>query len=486
MRISLVCRVSTFALFAALAWAQYPPGSYPGQYPPGQYPPGQYPPGQYPPGQYPGQYPNTYPTRLPGGVPVNMPVPTVGLPKKTPKDKGASDSDSKVALAPVDGTLRKLGEKDLFLQTGGKTVLRFRLLAKTQFRDKQGEPVRDSLLHPGDQLSVLVNPDDPETAVRILFLREGTAAERKNADKPLEEARAPEAKDLPKTRTVVATESTDKPADKPAEPADPAKPEAAPEKTVAPGSIAAPDPPEAPRDPRLNTDAAILSDARAAASAYTAGLPNFLAEQATTRYFSNGWPASWQEIDVVTATVAYANGKEEYRDIKVNDSPTNAPPERSGSWSTGEFATTLSDILSPYTDAKFKRRGEDRASGRPSVVFDYTVDQPHSHWTLVAPDGRRYSPAYSGAIWVDRDTRRVLRIEQRTTAMPSDFPFNKAECTIDYSFVKIEQGTYLLPSASDNLACFTGSGSCSKNSIQFRNYRKFTADSSITFAKFVQ
>jgi hypothetical protein len=71
---------------------------------------------------------------------------------------------------PVDGSLRKLREKDLYLQTNGQ-VLRFRLLAKTQFRDQQGVPIRDSLLHPGDRLSVLVNPEDPETAVGVVLVR---------------------------------------------------------------------------------------------------------------------------------------------------------------------------------------------------------------------------------------------------------------------------------------------------------------------------
>jgi len=491
MRVSGVFRASMILWFGMLSWAQYPPGQYPpggyppGQYPPGQYPPGQYPPGQYPPGQYPpGQYPNTYPTRLPGGVPVNLPVPNVGLPKKQSKEKGGSEGDSKISLAPVDGALRKLGEKDLYLQTNGKTVLRFRLLAKTQFRDKQGEPVRDSLLHAGDQLSVLVNPDDPETAVRVILVREGTAAERKSADRPLEEARAPEAKDLGKTRTVVSTQES---ASAPAEASDTA---AAPPADSAKGGSAKGDAPKpealpapAPRDPKQETDAAILGDARSTSTTYTASLPNFLAEQATTRYFTNTWPASWQEIDVITATVVYSGGKEEYRDIQVNGSPTRVPPERSGSWSTGEFAMTLADVLSAATDAKFRRRGADSIAGRPAVVFDYTVEQAHSHWTLLSPDGRNFNPGYEGAIWIDRDTRRVMRIEQRTTVMPRDYPLSKAECTIEYGFVKIEQGTYLLPVLSDNLACFSGSGSCSKNSIKFQNYRKFTADSTVTFDK---
>jgi len=136
----------TFAAISGLPslWAQNPQT----QGPPGQYPPGQYPPGQYPPGQYP---PNQYPTRLPGGIPVNLPVPDVKLPKRQTKNEKSGDS-LKVTFASVDGTLRKVGEKDLLLQTSKKNLLRFRLLPKTQFRDKEGQPIRDSLLHPGDQL----------------------------------------------------------------------------------------------------------------------------------------------------------------------------------------------------------------------------------------------------------------------------------------------------------------------------------------------
>jgi hypothetical protein len=70
----------------------------------------------------------------------------------------------------VGGSLRKLGEKDLYLQADGKRVLRFRLLAKTQFRNQQGTPLRDSLLHSGDRLSVIVNPDDPETALGVVLI----------------------------------------------------------------------------------------------------------------------------------------------------------------------------------------------------------------------------------------------------------------------------------------------------------------------------
>lgn len=455
-----------------LALAQYPPG----QYPPGQYPPNTYP-GQYPPGTYPGQYPpNTYPTRLPGGVPVNVPVPEVKLPKKQGKDKAGDEV--KMSMASTDGMLRKMGEKDLFLQTKPHKVLRFRLLAKTQFKDKAGEPMRDSLLHAGDQLSVQVNTDDEETALRVTLLRAGTEAERKTAELPFDEssASAPKPEDFGKPRTVTAR--SDAPPD--------AEPEASPEAAgdAAPATEktdAAPNSGGPSGNMGSATDEQLIAAARTASENFSAGLPNFLADQSTKRYYSAGFPATWTPIDEVGAEVAYVAGKEQYRNVTVDGKPTSLPPERTGSWSTGEFATTLEALMSPVTHASFHRRGTDRIGSRSAVIFDFQVTQPNSHWTIVAPDGRNYKPPFEGSIWVDRETARVLRIEERTTSMPSDFPFSKAESNLEYAYSRIDQRSYLMPAVSENLACMRGSGACSKNVITFKNYRKFTADSKVTY-----
>src|SRR4249920_298593 len=118
-----VAAVPVILLCGVFASAQYPTGT---QYPGGQYPPNQYPTGgQYPPGQYPNTYPDN---RLPGGIP----MPQIHLPGKKPKDKPKGEEEVHSTVASADGTLRKLGEKDLLLQTGKHVVLRFRLLPKTK------------------------------------------------------------------------------------------------------------------------------------------------------------------------------------------------------------------------------------------------------------------------------------------------------------------------------------------------------------------
>jgi len=446
--------------------------TYPGQYPPGQYPPGQYPPGQYP-------YPTDPTMRLPGGVPVS--VPPLQLPKRGSKDKQSDDS-TKMSLLGVDGTLRELREKDLFLETP-KHLLRFRMLAKTEFKNKAGEPVRDSLLKPGDQLQVEASKIDPETAIRVVLIRARTPAERTAAELPFDHdsAQTPVEADMRPAGTIEVANA------EPAAGASSGGP--APEATATPPrrpdlerDEGATNSPTGYRTP-INAVDQVVADARRAAEAFMEEIPNFIVQQQTTRYhsFSNG--AQWHADGLVSADVVCVNDVEEYRNILVDGKPAPAPVEKTGGWSTGEFVTTLRDLLSPVTDAAFTRRGEDRIVGKDAYKYDFTVRQANSHWDIVNPDGRTESPAYNGTVWIDKDSHRVLRIEMRTSSLPAGFTYDKAESTLDYDFVRIGTGNYLLPVKSANLACMSGGSTCMKNEIDFRNYRKFEAESNITFGK---
>ncbi len=451
--------------------------TYPGQYPPGQYPPTQYPPGQYPPGQYP--YPTDPTMRLPGGVPVS--VPPLQLPKRGSKDKQSDDS-TKMTLLGVDGTLRELREKDLFLETP-KHLLRFRMLAKTDFKNKAGEPVRDSLLKPGDQLQVQATKIDPETALRVVLIRAGTPAERTAGERPFDHDSA---------QTPVEADM------RPAGTMDVANPE--PATGSGSGGPATESGSIPPRRPDLERDEGgtnsssghiaginavdqVVADARRAAEAFMEELPNFVVQQETTRYhsFSNG--AAWHADGVVSADVVCVNDQEEYRNILFDGRAAPKPPEKTGAWSTGEFVTTLRNLLSPETDAAFVRRGDDRIVGRDAYRYDFNVRKANSHWRIVNPDGRSEAPSYNGTVWIDKDSHRVLRIEMRTSSLPAGFTYDKAESTLDYDFVRLGKESYLLPVKSANLACMASSATCMKNEIDFRNYRKYEAESDITFAK---
>jgi hypothetical protein len=226
----------------------------------------------------------------------------------------------------------------------------------------------------------------------------------------------------------------------------------------------------------------IIDQARDAAFSFSETLPNYVVKQLTNRYAtgnSGRGRTSWQPLDVVTSDLIYEDGKERYSNVMVNGKPTKYI-EQSGSWSEGEFASMLQAILSPNTNADFRNQKQVTILNRPSYRYDYTVEQSRSTWTLHA-DGQTVSPSYTGSIWIDKATYRVLRIEIAARNLPRDFPLDTAESSIDYDFVMIGEQKVLLPAQADSLSCSRGTPDCSKNHTEFHNYRKFGADTNITF-----
>jgi hypothetical protein len=225
-----------------------------------------------------------------------------------------------------------------------------------------------------------------------------------------------------------------------------------------------------------------IDDAREAAFSFSETLPNYVVKQYTTRYataVARGGRTSWQALDSVTADVLEVDGNEQYKNILVNGKPPVRDVEKTGSWSRGEFSSLQLDVLSPLTNADFHGKRSTTIVNRPAFRYDFSVEQPNSHWH-VESEGQSYLPAYTGSIWIDKESHRTLRIELAAQNMPRNFPLDQVESAVDYDFVPIGDGKYLLPVHSEALSCGRGVG-CSRNVIEFRNYKKFTADTSITF-----
>ncbi len=223
----------------------------------------------------------------------------------------------------------------------------------------------------------------------------------------------------------------------------------------------------------------LIERARAAAFEFNDRLPDFICDELVLRYESKTIKPEWKLKDRVQVELTYSGGKEDYRNVRVNGKRLKkGSPEDSGSWSTGEFGTMLVDIMANNTDAHFTlRKEESTAAGLKAKVYDFTVAQANSHWTIRF--GRAVKPAYRGALWIDPDTGRVLRIEMDTRQLPVDYEFDKVEMTVDYGWVVISAERYLLPIKSETLACQTHSFSCTRNTVEFRNYRKFAVESQV-------
>jgi hypothetical protein len=225
----------------------------------------------------------------------------------------------------------------------------------------------------------------------------------------------------------------------------------------------------------------IVVKAREAAAEFSGSLPNFFCRQLTTRYESDRPKNGWQALDTISADVAYEDGHESYTNVKVGSKAQKSMEDVGGNWSTGEFASLLDDLFHPATAATFRKTGQDTIAGRGATTFTFEVARERSHWR-VSVGGQLYYPAFRGTIWVDRETSRVLRIEMESRNMPLLFPLSKTEEAVDYEFVRLATAQpFLLPANSEVLSCDQGSPHCTRNRIEFRNYRKFGAESGITF-----
>jgi hypothetical protein len=237
------------------------------------------------------------------------------------------------------------------------------------------------------------------------------------------------------------------------------------------------EPPPPPANPRL----LFIEKAREVAGSFVEGLPNYVCQENTTRYASETRVPSWNVIDLVSAEVVYENGKESYRNLTINGKPTKKPPEESGAWSTGEFGTILANLFSPGTDAKFKYAQDDTIAHLAASVYDFQVTRPRSSWRIWVP-GQYILPAYKGSVWIDKQSAHALRIEMQAKDIPEEFPRISVETAVDFEYISL--GTpekFLLPVHAEVLSCARGSNECDRNVIEFRNYHKFTGESTIKF-----
>jgi hypothetical protein len=375
---------------------------------------------------------------------------------------------------------------------------------------------------PGDQISIEGPEDDHGYMVAVNVYWEKSASAAKSGDE--KDGVVDTWKDAPGPSGPVAaehaTEMTPPPAKpdpndpgppklqrgKPADSARERAPAPPPEAPVAAnlphsgpeGTPAAPPPSEvaAPRQPSiargeedagpssLRSDDPLIRKAANAALDFTETLPSYVCQEMMARFQSDSHPASFQPIDVVRTEVVYENGKEDYRNITINGKAVKKSMEETGgAWSTGEFGTLLVDLFSPATAAEFHFRRDSRAGPVLAKMYDFDVARESSHWAIHA-GSQMYQPSYSGVVWIDPKTARVLRIEMQAKGMPGEFPLDHVESATDYEYIRLgDTQQYLLPVHAETLSCQRSSNLCAKNIIDFRNYHKYAGESNIKFGE---
>jgi hypothetical protein len=204
-------------------------------------------------------------------------------------------------------------------------------------------------------------------------------------------------------------------------------------------------------------------------------LPNFVCQEFMSRFTQRG-RAEKTPVDLVSAEIIYEDGHETYRNVKIDNRPTDKPlQDIDGSWSTGEFASILLELFHPATRTQFHSGGASTISGVSAQVYDFEVQSENSHWMLHA-GSKSLVTGYAGSVWVDPNTARVLRIEMQARNLPPDFRMDTVETALDYANVRLGEASFLLPVHAEALGCERGTSYCSHNLIDFRNYHEFKSE----------
>lgn len=224
-------------------------------------------------------------------------------------------------------------------------------------------------------------------------------------------------------------------------------------------------------------------------------LPNIICNRETKRYWTEYLPSQGSHFgenkyDVITAQVSYRDGQEYYENILLDGKPVTAesslltPSPLSGAWSWGEFATILAGAFLPSAKAEFRFEKEAKLGSTKALVFTLHVEENNNRSYVLFADDKAWFPEYSGELWIEQNSFRLLRL-RRDTAYMLQYPIRQVKTTIDYGNVSLGDGTQaVLPVHSEVMTCApppvgSNSNNCARSIVKFTNWHKFRATTNI-------
>jgi len=245
--------------------------------------------------------------------------------------------------------------------------------------------------------------------------------------------------------------------------------------------------PQAANLPNEKETLEILRKARGLTLEAVKEMPDFVVKQLITRSVSYAGTNNFVDRDTLVVAVSYrSDGREEYRVLSRDGVVVSAPQvkqnydEVDGTTSTGEFVTVLAKIFEPESKTEFEFIDMDVVRNRRTAVYSYVISKENARQRITARgylDDSTLS-GVKGKIWIDRESSRVLRVENIATEIETGFPVTAASRLIDYDYVTINNEQFLLPSLSDVRLTIRDAGKFyeTKNYIRFKDYNKFGSD----------
>jgi hypothetical protein len=257
--------------------------------------------------------------------------------------------------------------------------------------------------------------------------------------------------------------------------------------------IVAPLPPKPIPPPSSEEQAAILDEVRDYALNYSQSLPDFICTQVTTRFAAampgtraggpRGDSPRWQQLDRLTIRLSYFQQKEAYKLILQNNTPTQVDYEKlGGATSYGDFGSVMLEIFERRSQTRFEWDHWGTLRGKRVMAFAYKIELANSEYRIGVKDQNlTITVGRHGLVEVDKDSHKIMRVTTIADDIPATFPIKAVESILDYDNVELSGHTFLLPLKGNTIA--TGGDFLEKNENEFRIYRKYEAESTISFGE---
>src|SRR5215813_13873796 len=222
-----------------------------------------------------------------------------------------------------------------------------------------------------------------------------------------------------------------------------------------------------------------IEETRKVVRDYLDELPDFICQEEIQRFVDYEGRGAWDRADTLTYELTYNRKRESYKPINSVGRPvTKSLQQVGGAYSTGDFASGLASLFDPETKTVFKPSGKERLGNRQTILYDFRVPKESSALRVKAEGADPLIVGYSGTVWIDAETKRVLRIDQAVDDLPKSYPIPYAERSVDYDIVKLRglDVDFLLPIRAEVIIGDRVPKRHSRNLIYFKFYRKFETD----------
>jgi hypothetical protein len=191
----------------------------------------------------------------------------------------------------------------------------------------------------------------------------------------------------------------------------------------------------------------------------------------------------YQSVDKLQEQLTYNDHQEKYIVQAVNGQMVEHRDhmKMGGAMSSGEFGSMMYEIFEPTTAAEFHWDRLRKLDGVIMNSYTYRVTQERSHYSIYHSGvNRTIIAGYHGAIYARQSDNVIIKITLECEDIPHDFPIKEVKSDLRYDVRKLSGHEFILPVSWQNVS--RDGNALSRNTAEFSLYKKYEADTNITFA----